>query len=211
MKTLMKLALSLLAFAPLSMNAADFGYGCGDCCGSDFYISGWGGYNGPFNYNHHDSGSSSEDASWHHKTNGGWFAGAAIGTHICDWRTDLSFDYIHNQHNRHRGSDVTVQDSDSSSRNHLNQYVLLVNGYYDFCGYDCWVPYVGVGLGFSHLNTSHDRHYNQNSFAWQVGAGIAYKIDECWSANFNYRLLGVVHKHGSGYHNLVGLGLTRNF
>ena len=204
MKSLVKVLLCLAAFSPLSMNAQFWGNGC---CNNDYYFSVWGGGNVPFNtHNHHRD----------HDLDTGWYVGGALGYRSpCSClRYDVSFDYLRNEIDRNSGNSGDLS-SNSSSNNDINKYVALVNAYYDFCPCGCLVPFVGAGVGYayvSHGNNHNNNHHNKNrsAFAWQVGAGLSYEINECWSATAAYRLLGVTHD-GSVYHNLFGIGLTRQF
>jgi opacity protein-like surface antigen len=193
MKTLAKVLLCLAAFSPLSMNAQF----CGDCCCEQYYVSVWGGGNAPFN-NDPDLDT-------------GWYVGGALGYRCSsNMRFDLSFDYLSNEIDQDSGESY----ESSSSNNDVNKYVVLANAYYDFCPWGCVVPYVGGGIGYAYIKTDeHHRrhhHFDKNAFAFQVGAGLTYEINECWSATASYRLLGTTND-GTGYHNLFGIGLTRQF
>jgi opacity protein-like surface antigen len=185
MKSLAKVLLCLAAFSPLSMNAQYF---CGDdCCCEQYYVSVWGGGNAPFND--------------HHELETGWYVGGALGIKgYCDYRFDLSFDYLRNE-------------IDDWRHDELSKYVVLANAYYDFCPWGCVTPYVGAGIGYAYIhqdNNDHNHHDQRNAFAWQVGAGLTYEINSCWSASAQYRLLGTTND-GTSYHNLFGVALTRQF
>lgn len=206
MKSLVKVLLCLAAFSPLSMNAQWGGSGdcCFDSCCEQYYASVWGGGNSPFhNKTHHDR---------HLDLDTGWYVGGAIGMHWngCYFsRVDLSFDYLRNDIDRNSGDD----SSSSSSNNDFSKYVVLANAYYDFCPWGCVTPYVGAGVGYAYIraNDHHQEHHiDRNAFAWQVGAGLTYEINSCWSAGFQYRLLGTTNDSTS-YHNLYGVSLTRQF
>ncbi len=197
MKSLVKVLLCLAAFSPLSMNAQFCGT---SCCDNDYYASVWGGGNVPFNT--------------HPKLDTGWYVGGAIGYRApCScMRYDLSFDYLRNDFDHHSND-----SSEGGSGHHgtalVNKYVGLVNAYYDFCPMGCFVPFVGGGVGYAYIDSQH-RHethrFKKNAFAWQVGAGVSYEINECWSATASYRLLGTTND-STAYHNLFGVGLTRQF
>jgi opacity protein-like surface antigen len=211
MKSLVKVLLCLAAFSPFGMNAQFCGSSCNTscnpCCGDEYYFSVWGGGNSPWN-NHH------------YELDTGWYVGGAIGMRASpNMRYDISFDYLRNKlsnNSNSSGSNVSNNSgSNYSSNNDINHYVVLANAYYEFCPWGCVVPFVGGGIGYAFVDSNHNHnnsnHRNhRNAFAWQVGGGLSYEINECWSASAQYRLLGATH-HRTSYHNLYGVALTRRF
>jgi opacity protein-like surface antigen len=75
----------------------------------------------------------------------------------------------------------------------------LLNGYYDFVTKSVFTPFVSAGLGFtkvevndfnvpgSGLPSSND---DDTVFAYQVGAGVDYAVNEKITIDFKYRYLG---------------------
>lgn len=176
MKLLCKIILCLGIFTPLSVKAAD-------CCFDDCYISVWGGGNWSFD---HDV-----------CLDNGWFAGGAIGTHIdCDWRADVSYDYVQSK---------VKHDSSECEKVHA----ALFNIYTDLCSFDCVTPFFGAGIGYAYVDNLCSG--NRNQFAFQGGVGLRYDIDHCWSVSATYRILGHLRDNNHGYHHLLGAVLTRNF
>jgi len=72
----------------------------------------------------------------------------------------------------------------------LKTQALMVNGYYDVDTGSPWSPFVGVGIGWAKvdLNTpALPLGDNDDVFAYQLMAGVAYAIDEQWSVDAQYR------------------------
>ncbi len=73
---------------------------------------------------------------------------------------------------------------------------LLVNGYYDFNNSSAFTPYISGGIGvanveFNDMNTPGSGAPNESDddtvFAYQVGVGMAYAINETLSLDVKYR------------------------
>ncbi len=86
----------------------------------------------------------------------------------------------------------------------VNVQTLLFNVYYDFRNSSKFTPYIGVGAGLAFTRANVDINaYNSTGyahgygeayatdFAWQVGAGVAYAINDNVSADLGYRYLGI--------------------
>ena len=71
----------------------------------------------------------------------------------------------------------------------------FVNVFYDFKNKSNFTPYLGAGLGagFNTFNTvdSKDPSDTTVDFAWNVGAGVSYKITELLALDLNYRFAQV--------------------
>lgn len=74
----------------------------------------------------------------------------------------------------------------------------MANGYYDFDTDSNWVPFAMAGIGGARLNiditslagaaVTYDE--SDTVFAYQVGAGIGYKISPTTTVNLSYRFFG---------------------
>lgn len=76
----------------------------------------------------------------------------------------------------------------------------LLNAYYDIFTKGGLTPYVGAGIGLSHLNARvAEEKLSGNSFAWQVGAGVAYNLTNNLALDIGYRYMdyGNVSKNTS--------------
>jgi len=91
----------------------------------------------------------------------------------------------------------------------LQIQTLFVNAYHDFHNSTAFTPYVGAGLGLAFINSK--GHFNLESesyptlenaafslgskrstnFAWNIGVGGAYAINDKVSLDFGYRLAGL--------------------
>ncbi len=87
------------------------------------------------------------------------------------------------------GGGTTVLDGYASS------FAFMANAFYDF-NLGQFVPYVGGGLGFAIVGADIDQgatNYLDDSdvaFAWQVAAGVGYKIMPKLILSLDYRLFG---------------------
>jgi opacity protein-like surface antigen len=75
----------------------------------------------------------------------------------------------------------------------------LLNGYYDFVNESVFTPFVSTGLGFAKVEINDFNvpgsglpSYNDDDtvFAYQVGAGVDYAVNEKITIDFKYRYLG---------------------
>ena len=131
-----------------------------------------------------------------------------------------------------RGNSENSEDGPwGSTKLTTNSTTLLANVYYDFHNSTAFTPYVGagVGLAFNYLGVDvHDNARNlgyscddrSTNFAWQVGAGVAYSINENMAIDAGYRYLdlGYTETKTSGtsvgirpYNHEVMLGLRIGF
>lgn len=80
-----------------------------------------------------------------------------------------------------------------------NSTTLLANVYWDFHNDSAFTPYVNAGLGMAFNYAGYDvtdgvnNHFSMDeqrtNFAWDVGAGLAYSINESISVDAGYRFL----------------------
>lgn len=103
-----------------------------------------------------------------------------------------------------------------------NASTLLANFYWDFHNSTAFTPYVMAGAGLAFINaeyehnvsrkgamvgdthgdlgsTSYSEHKNYTNFAWALGAGCAYNVNENFAIDLGYRYLnlGTVETDGS--------------
>ncbi|MDZ4737305.1 MAG: outer membrane beta-barrel protein [Rhodospirillaceae bacterium] len=88
--------------------------------------------------------------------------------------------------------------STSSINGDINVYSLMTNFWYDFDTGTGLMPYLGGGIGAAWV-TSNDWQFSGNSphsddsdmaFAYQVGAGVNYAINETFTMGLGYRFFG---------------------
>ncbi len=98
-------------------------------------------------------------------------------------------------------------DGHWSANQKLQIQTLFLNAYYDFRNSTPFTPYVGAGIGMAFLNTkghvsgwddTNDEGTSQSSgsrmvtnFAWNVGAGVGYDINENFTVDLGYRFAGL--------------------
>ncbi len=106
-----------------------------------------------------------------------------------------------------KGTNLRV---DGNWRGDVSAFGLIANGWYDIDTGTRWVPYVGGGLGAAWVEfgvglkgtvtdpddsseETFDGSINRSNdwvFAYQVGAGIGYRIDDAAVVQFGYRFFG---------------------
>ena len=72
----------------------------------------------------------------------------------------------------------------------LKSQTLLFNAYYDVKTNTNFVPYIGAGLGAARLKASLEgESASDTTFAWQIGGGVAYNINENLAVDLGYRYI----------------------
>ena len=70
----------------------------------------------------------------------------------------------------------------------LYKHSFMANAYFDYLTCTPWTPYVGAGLGLSHLKVDFGEDgKSTNNLAWQVMAGVAYDVTSNWTLDAGYR------------------------
>jgi len=92
---------------------------------------------------------------------------------------------------------------------------IMANGYYDLSGLGDLTPYVGAGIGIGFINLE-----DESNFAYQVMAGVSYKITDSISSNVGWTFLdaGEVEIDRGGFQvetdtesHSIDLGITYSF
>lgn len=79
--------------------------------------------------------------------------------------------------------------------NELRSQALMLNGYYDFKNTSKFTPYVGAGVGVTHIKNNYtNQEYpdyafskTDNHFTWSASLGIAYNITNNVALDASYR------------------------
>ena len=79
--------------------------------------------------------------------------------------------------------------------NEIRSHQLMLNGYYDFKNTSKFTPYLGAGIGLTHLKNkvkvtddSEDLGTKSDTnFTWSVGAGVGYALTPNLSMDIGYR------------------------
>ena len=139
--------------------------------------------------------------SYKEKTDTGYAASVALGYHLTDqFRLEGEALYQSNDLNSYSatlkliGNDSPFKNS-GALQGERERTAFLLNAYYDFKNISPFTPYITGGVGGYHLRIKASR-FNDNfrpsrendlDFAWQVGAGLNYRIDERISFDLKYR------------------------
>jgi opacity protein-like surface antigen len=93
--------------------------------------------------------------------------GLGLGMKQNHWRGDVTLDYTAN-----KASSLRVTG--------------LLNGYYDFGTWSSFTPYLGLGLGFTHLEGA--GLTRQVRLTTALNAGVSYAINQALLIDLSYRL-----------------------
>lgn len=119
--------------------------------------------------------------------------GVAVGYDFTPIRSELEFLML---------ADVTGEGSIGGINGAVMDYsvkTLMANVYYDFNTSTNFTPYVMAGLGFAFVDTefSDTRGFNlsgdgdDSNFAWAVGLGVGYDINENITLDAEYRFMNL--------------------
>lgn len=156
----------------------------------------------------------------------GFFGAIDLGYRWCNGlHMEAEVAYRYNQHrkNRRHGSDSS---EGHRRRGHRDVWAAMVNVLYDINMCWCVEPYVGVGIGYAHVRNERHRNFftdttrrdrrnkDNNDFAWQVIAGVAYPLCDNIDVAVEYRFFNAVssrrHEKNS-YNNDIGVNLKYYF
>ena len=117
-----------------------------------------------------------------------------IGTHVA---YGVRAGYVRGEVELNNSRDVkrnwlegSVDNGDQLMMKHFRLYKhsFMANAYFDYLTCTPWTPYVGAGIGLSHLKVDFgDEGKSTNNLAWQVMAGIAYDVTSNWTVDAGYR------------------------
>ena len=96
-------------------------------------------------------------------------------------RGELEYDYLEK-----------FENSETDDTIWMRSHTVLANAYLDFKTMSAFTPYISAGAGyqFNHLNTElFDKTTTPHAFAWQIGGGITYNINNALSVDLGYRYL----------------------
>ncbi len=86
-----------------------------------------------------------------------------------------------------------------STETSINVHTIMANVYYDFYNESAFTPYVGGGLGVGFLDGDFETNgvhvgstkIQNTVFAFNLGAGVGYNINESLTADLGYRYLNL--------------------
>ncbi len=125
----------------------------------------------------------------------GYLLGAAIGYDFGQFRLEGEFEYRF--HDIDKWKDITINGinlGDASGDGDVRALSFLVNGFIDFSSDSPLTPYVGVGIGFATIDMNDVEiedvslgDDDDNVFAYQLAAGVAYAVNPYMSLDLGYR------------------------
>ena len=132
-------------------------------------------------------------------------------------RAEIEYALRSNSSNSKDGSLIGGRGNFNWQTKHtLNVSTLFLNAYFDIATGTAFTPYIGGGLGMAFNYTSvkaevlgrtlADKSRYDTTFAWNVGAGLAYAFTENISADLGYRFIGTGYREVKG--DFMGLHAT---
>ena len=128
------------------------------------------------------------------ESDAGFAAGVALGYDAEFFRYELEFVYQKNNMDKGGVSGIagkTSLDGDTKC------YGVLLNGYFDIRSKSVFVPYLTAGIGYANVDVSSisiegygdvtSISYDDNVFAYQVGAGVGFPASENVTFDIKYR------------------------
>jgi len=150
------------------------------------------------------------------ESDAGFAVGAAGGYSFGDARGEVEIAYQKNNLDQQ-----TVSGTPTELTGDTTLLSVLVNGYYDFDTGSPFTPFVSGGIGFAKFNINDAKavgspnpatNDDDTVFAYQLGAGVDYAINEEVSLGVKYRYLGTTDPEFdtvtidySGHNVLVGV------
>src|SRR5689334_13574900 len=175
----------------------------------DFYVSVFGGANLQTNNKAGFTSSSPFTATGYHLDSDVGFAiGGAAGIHLDQFisglRAEVEASYRRNSLNGNWFVTTFFTTQGGAVHAHDSQFALMANVWYDINVGRKWRPYIGGGAGWSRRTVSgafattytsnltpasygHGFDVHESGFAWQVGAGVNYDVQDGVRLGLGYR------------------------
>lgn len=138
-----------------------------------------------------------ESFSYQEKTDTGFASSIALGYHLTEqFRLEGEAVYQTNDLNKFTfstSSFVSKNLFSAALQGERERTAFLLNAYYDFKNTSAFTPYFTAGIGGYHLRIKSSRfnprpsRENDLDFAWQVGAGLNYRLNDTISFDLKYR------------------------
>ncbi len=105
------------------------------------------------------------------------------------------------------------KDNGNKFSTELSVYSTMLNVYYDIDTGTKFTPYVGGGIGYAHLKNkskvtgvdNQSSSESENNFAWNLGAGVSYAVNDKVSIDAGYRYTDYGNIKESLSRNVKGL------
>lgn len=133
-----------------------------------------------------------------------------------NFRVEAELSY---RHNKIKHVEATIKSSGATIvgraplEGHFSSLAVLGNVIYDVNYFECVTPYLGAGVGFAHtdsrIKVDHSSIKDRdNSFAWQLIAGVSYPVYCNMDLGVEYRYLNITDFQNN---NAVVASLKYNF
>lgn len=166
-----------------------------------YYVCGFGGAN----WFH------AEDFEWTKFFRVGYVAGLTLGYQInSDWHIEAEVSYRRNTLNH-----IKCRAGCRAYRKiHFDLTTVMANVLYDIPFGYCYVPYVGLGLGYGcQVYVAKNKHFSIrrscNRFVGQIIVGVKRSLTERVDLGLEYRFLEIIEPND--YNQSVGLSLSYHF
>lgn len=129
-----------------------------------------------------------------------YFIGGGVGYEVNSWlRLEASAEY--RAKSRVYAFVTYPPNGLDEYQGYLKSWVLLANAFVDLGTWDCWTPFVGVGVGgaynslvdFSDVNPNGGFGFGRNPSEWHLAyalyAGVAYNVSKNFKIDLTYRYL----------------------
>lgn len=98
----------------------------------------------------------------------------AYGIKLSDFRVELEANLY---------SDIKLQSESAK----LNEKSLFVNAYYDLLTNSPFVPYIGIGVGYSRITVDADKEHSDAALGAKIAVGTEWKVSRELSLDMSYR------------------------
>ena len=173
--------------------------------GDNYYLSANFGVAMLSDFNSTDSNPATSNATI--ETNRGNVVGAALGYDFGYTRLEGELSYQYNSVEQAITASGAVDLAEA-----VDSLAFLVNGYWDFTNDTPWTSFISFGLGAVVVNVDDNTRYLGNDydtvFAYQVGAGIGYVVNNDVTIECRYRYLATTDPQ---FGDVEGEYETRNF
>jgi len=124
----------------------------------------------------------------------GFGLGIAVGNDYGGDRLEVEFGYQENDLDTVKGGGKSY-----ALPGDVSGMGLLVNGYHDFKTTSTVTPFIGAGIGFANVELDMPG-YNEddNVFAYQVGAGLSFAVNQEVNLDLKYRYFGTTDPEFDG-------------
>jgi opacity protein-like surface antigen len=132
-----------------------------------------------------------------------YFIGGGIGYEWNSWlRFDATAEFRGGMRVKAIGSYTVPSFNIDNYDGNLRSYLFLANAYVDLGTWDCFTPFVGVGVGMAYNQfkgfqdfgvpsggRGFGRDLAQWDFAWALYAGVTYSVSKSFKVDLSYRYL----------------------